>query len=67
MSNECTEQSCNYLKYLNKDVRALLKKHKATWWTSGCEDNNFGIEISPKRLAAFLKDYDKLKLVKKVR
>lgn len=61
MSKECNETNCAYHKYLNKDVINMIKKCKAAMWTSGCELNNdiYGIEMSPKNFAKFLKLYEK--------
>lgn len=57
--DECTPKNCNYMKYLSKEVRDLLKKCDAAMWTSGCDDHAYGIEMSPKKFAKFLKAYDK--------
>jgi hypothetical protein len=59
--DECNKTNCAYYKYLNKDVRDIIKKCKAAMWTSGCSLDNdiYGIEMSPKKFAKFLKLYEK--------
>jgi len=63
---ECNKTNCAYYKYLSKDVRKIIKKCNAAMWTAGCELDNdiYGIEMSPKNFAEFLKLYKKYLMVK---